>query len=310
MSDDDKQAADRDRQRKQGLYCRKCDFPVVEPLCQHSYDLLHSAAFGKTLSENCPGEKCGGGGRCGPGGGIGAVLLYRDGLPHELPLRQGGKADPAGENLPETVKPGGILPGTGLHLGDCPGGCGGRRSAGNLLRGLPASVLLQHAGAADTFCRLKLCESAGGGGAFALRASDSCGYRGGADLCQETFVQILGAVYYPGRHLPGESPGTDHSENLPGGRLQKSGDEPGGGRVPKDHHEGADYAAEFRDHHGSDRLRRSGPGHDFGSDPVPGPAGGPGGLPGHHPSVGGFLHSHAAAGKLLSHCHERHGGQR
>ena len=51
------------------------------------------------------------------------------------------------------------------------------------------------------------------------------------------------------------------------------------GEVPENHHEGADHAAELHHYYGSDRLRRRGPGGDFGGDPVSRGPRGPGGLP-------------------------------
>ena len=57
-------------------------------------------------------------------------------------------------------------------------------------------------------------------GAAGLRAADSRGHRGGADLGEKAALQILGAVHGAGRHLSGKFAGADHPENLSGGRVQ------------------------------------------------------------------------------------------
>ena len=114
-----------------------------------------------------------------------------------------------------------------------------------------------------------------------------------------------------GDTFPGKPAGADYAENLSGGRVQTAGNERAGGKIPQDHHESADHAAQFRYDHGSDRLRRRGAGCYHGGHPVCGGAASPcAGCLLHHPAVGGLFPSHAAAGLLLPHCHERHGRQR
>lgn len=74
-------------------------------------------------------------------------------------------------------------------------------------------------------------------------ADDSGSYRGGADLGKEAALQILGAVYGTGGYFFGELAGLDHAEDLPIGHVQAGRNEPGGGEVSQNHHEGANHVS-------------------------------------------------------------------
>ena len=166
-------------------------------------------------------------GRRSPGG---AGCLHPAFQSHELPLRPGGKAHPAGEALPKAAGIGALLPGAGEHLRGGAGGGGGHRPAGDLFRLVPAPVLLRHAGAPDPVCRAGPCQFPGGGGAVPLRAPDPPVHCGGTAVGQEAPVQILGPVHRPGGHVPGGPAGPDHLEDLPGRRPQ-AGADGGAGRA-------------------------------------------------------------------------------
>ena len=67
--------------------------------------------------------------------------------------------------------------------------------------------------------------------------------------------------------------------------------------------------AQLHYHHGFDCLRRGGVGGHYGGDAVHGQPRFPRRLPADYPAGSGLFPPHAAAGFLLSYCHERHGGQ-